>query len=78
MPISPFSPYSMTENSLTSLAHNGVFIGPNNYTEVWCRDELFVLVDVFLMPWRIATSRLIHNGGYIQKLLQLFKSPEIL
>ena len=25
-----------------------------------------------------ATSRLVHNGGYLQKLLQLFNSPEIL
>ena len=26
----------------------------------------------------MATSRLIHNGGYIHKLLQLFNLPEIL
>ena len=26
----------------------------------------------------IATSRLVHNGGYIRKLLQLSSSPEIL
>ena len=30
------------------------------------------------MSSRIATSRLVHNGGYIQKLLQLFNSTEIL
>ena len=36
------------------------------------------LTDVFSMSSFIATSRLVHNGGYIQKLLQLFHSPEIL
>ena len=33
------------------------------------RSKLFPM-DVFLMSSCIATSRLVHNGGYIQKLLQ--------
>ena len=34
--------------------------------------------DVFLMSSFIAKSRLVHNGGYIQKLLQHYNSPESL
>ena len=30
------------------------------------------------MSSSIATSRLVHNGGYIQKLLELLDSPQIL
>ena len=33
---------------------------------------------VFDVVMHIATSKLVHNGGYIQKLLQLFDLPEIL
>ena len=35
-------------------------------------------VDVFSMSSCTATSKLIHNGVYIQKLLQLSNSPAIL
>ena len=35
-------------------------------------------VDVFSILSCIATIRLVHNGGYIQKRLELFSSPEIL
>ena len=37
----------------------------------------FNFVDMFSMSSWIATSRLVHNGRYIQKLLQLFNSSEI-
>ena len=40
--------------------------------------EGFCCAAVFTMSSCIPTSRLIHNGGYIQKLLQLFNLPEIL
>ena len=33
---------------------------------------------MFSMSSCIATSRMVHNGGYIQKQLQLFNSPEVL
>ena len=36
------------------------------------------VIDTFSMSFGITTSRLVHNGGYIQKLYQLFNSPEIL
>ena len=39
---------------------------------------IFKAIDVFSMSSCIATSRLVHNGGYIQKLLQLFSPSEIL
>ena len=35
-------------------------------------------IDVFSMSSCIATSRLVRDGGYVQKLLQLSNSPEIL
>ena len=35
-------------------------------------------LDVFSMSSCMATSRLVHNGGYIQTQLQLLNSPEIL
>ena len=35
-------------------------------------------MDLFPMSSCIATSRLVHNGRYIQKLSQLLNSPEIL
>ena len=34
-------------------------------------------IKVFSMSTCIARSRLVHNDGYIQKLLQIFNSPEI-
>ena len=34
------------------------------------------LIDLFSISSYIATSRLVHNGGYLQKLLQLLNSPE--
>ena len=37
-----------------------------------------VSLGVFLMLSCIATSSLVHNGGYLQKLLQFFNSTEIL
>ena len=37
-----------------------------------------LVIDLFSMSSCIATKRLVHNGGYIQKPLQLFNSPEIL
>ena len=49
-------------------------------TTVFCAQVIFAnfLTDVFLMSSCIATSRLIYKGRHIQKLLQLFNSPEIL
>ena len=35
-------------------------------------------IVVFSMSSFVAVSRLVHNGGYIQKLSQLFNSPKIL
>ena len=35
-------------------------------------------IDLFSMSSCIATRRLVHNGGYIQKPLELFSPPEIL
>ena len=34
--------------------------------------------DVFSMSSCTETSKLVHHGGYMQKLSQLFTSPEIL
>ena len=43
-----------------------------------CIMRLFCTVDLFMMSSCIATRWLVHNGGYIQKLLQLSNSSEIL
>ena len=34
------------------------------------------VIDLFPMSSSMATSKLVHDGGYIQKLLQLFNSPD--
>ena len=36
------------------------------------------IIDAFSMSSSRATGRLVHNGGYMQKLLQFFNSREIL
>ena len=43
-----------------------------------CNVCLSLYIAMFLMSSFIATSRLVNNSGYIQKLLLLSNSPEIL
>ena len=40
--------------------------------------NVIAFIDLFSMLSCIAKSRLVHNGGYTKKLLQLFDSPKIL
>ena len=51
---------------------------PHNPTTSVLLISTCFLIDVFLMSSCIATDRLVYNGGYIQKLIHLFNSPEIL
>ena len=40
----PIFSYNITENSLTSLAHNSVFIDPNNFK--FCNKTYYIILSV--------------------------------